>query len=285
MSLPTTSVDFSGLTLGYGTPYRIDSLAGWEELPSTRFEDVQRPNAHGAFDSVVYASARTVAISGWCFELDARDAILEALRRQVGLQAGLAPLSVTVAGRTLTSQARVTKAGAILTRGEWGIGRFGWQVEWRCPDPLRYSESVPASCGFPGSSGGLTFPLFAPDGVLDFGVLADPGSVTVRNEGTADAPVRLRVDGPTPPEGFDLVDVDTGRRLRYIDAIPAGSWVDLDSATGTVTINGQADRSGFLSIAQWWQVPAGGSSTVAFVPLGASNTQARLTASVAPAWW
>ncbi|GAA4707469.1 Phage tail protein [Promicromonospora umidemergens] len=121
-------------------------------------------------------------------------------------------------------------------------------------------------------------------GHLDFGAPGDAGELTLTNPGTAESWQVYRIDGPTPAEGFDILDVSTGRRLRYTQEIPAGSTVEIDAATADVTLNGVADRSRFLTIREWTPVPAGGSTTVAFLPLGAWAA-GMLTAVHAPAWW
>src|SRR5690606_9897811 len=118
------------------------------------------------------------------------------------------PLTITHAGRTLTTPARLTRYKP--TMDNWGAGIFGWAAEWVCSDPFRYAAPVVESTGFAQMLGGLEYDLFT-DGTDDTGVLeyGDPGTETgmvdVTNAGTADAWPVFTVTGPTPPEGVDIL--------------------------------------------------------------------------------
>jgi hypothetical protein len=197
------------------------------------------------------------------------------------------PLTIANAGLTLTADARLTRFKPTLGTG-WASGHFPWAVEWVCPDPLRYGVPTGFPTAFPTAGGGLRFPLFTNGtvgvGHLDFGLPGTSGRVTVSNPGTAAAWPQFTVVGPVPDEGFDVVCVETGERLTYATGVSAGSTVVMDSATGRVLLNGDADRSGFLTRADWFSVPPGGTCTVAFLPRGVSSA-AVLTVTLRPAWW
>lgn len=270
-----------GVIDGTDTGYLIDSIEGWEDLPTTRQDSADRANAHGAFDAPVWASGRTVTIEGRAYGFTARDALLQAIAA-TGPTA--ADLTGTIAGRTLTARtARLTARSVSLVRGDYASGIFEWALQFRCAEPLRYGTDVSASTGYPTAGGGLEYPLTY---ALDYGSEGDPGRVFLENPGTAPAPVRLRVDGPVDVAGFEVAAVELGRRLRYEgEPVLADQWLDLDLSTGTVRLNGTSDRRANLTVAEWFTVPRQGSLAVQFAALGAPDPAALLTATTAPAYW
>ncbi len=91
------------------------------------------------------------------------------------------------------------------------------------------------------------------------------------------------VDGPVVG-GFQIVDTTTGRVLEYAGDVATGSTLTIDTAEGSVVLDGSADRSQLLTRRAWFPVPANGGTTVVFLPL-ASHTAATLRATWAPGWW
>lgn len=119
------------------------------------------------------------------------------------------------------------------------------------------------------------------DGVLDFSTGGTAGSVTVANNGTADVPVAFDVTGYAP--GFTITEAATGRQLVYTADVIAGDTLTLDGADGSVTLNGTADRSAYLSRRDWTNIQPGSSATFLFESTGA--TGALMTVRAASAWW
>lgn len=290
MALAPTSVTFGGLTVDDSGDYHLTNIAGWEGLPEARYDSFGRPNGHGEFDTPVYSGARVVHLEGECYDVAQRDAILSTLSAGLGFSGADAAkdLTVTLASRTLTTKARVIRYSTAIARGDWGVGWFGWQADFRCPDPLRYG--ITQTVGpyvLAAATGGLVFPLFMPSGVLSWGTLPTPQTLTLTNTGSADAPVTLSVaaNGAAITGGFQILESTTGRSLRYADDLAAGDVVVFDSGAGTVIINGSADRRGSLTVAQWTPVPPSSSRTFYLAPLGGPNSTASLTASMRPAYW
>jgi hypothetical protein len=284
VTVPTT-VTWRDLTLTTGAeqPYRITALDGWESRPAPRYEKTARARAHGAHPSPIWSDERLVTVEGFTHDEAARDALLHALQAAARYSADpddAHPLTVALAGRTLTAAAQVLRFDPVLTRGEWGIGRFGWVIQWRCPDPLRYGPARVATTGLPTSGGGLTYPLTYP---LGYGELGDPGQVALTNEGTADAPIVFDVTGPLE-HGFDLSA--GGQRITYPLPVPAGQTVTVDTGAGTALVEGTSSRRAALTAADWLHVPAGTALTVQFTSLGgAYDPAASLTARWSAAYW
>ena len=284
MAADTIDITWGAVTLSHEGPYRISNITGWEEPPDGRTDDTARPNAHGSFDAPIWASSRTVTVDGYCIDPATRSQLLTDLGAALVPtgDVGTGTLSVTFAGRTLTAKARYMRSSRVLT--QWGPGHFGWQAQWWCADPMRYGPPRVASTPTADSPGGLVFPLFDVTSLLGFGAAATTGRVTLTNPGTADTWPTFTVTGPLPG-GFELVELATGRRLRWTRDVPDGIQVVLDARAGTVTYGGAPGYDGALTVRQWWSVPAGGSRTVQFNPLGTPNTTALMAVTWSPAYW
>lgn len=291
MTFSSTSGLWRDLAFGAGTGYRIRSVEGWEELPPSRYDNKPRTQGHGAHPSKVWGGERIVTVEGWCWTAADRDAQLQAWQRRMTFDGGEEVLTLTVAGRTLTAWAQLLTARPMLVRGEWGVGRFGWLLQWRCPDPRRYGPSRTVGTGLPTSGGGLVLPMFSgtPGVGLDFGTLGSPGQVTVSNAGTAPASLLLAVRGALP-SGYEISAA--GQALTYPVQVPSGQVIALDTGAGTVLVEGTASRRGNLTRADWIQVPPADPNgtptqlTLQFTSLGgAYDAAARLEATVTDTYW
>ena len=145
-----------------------------------------------------------------------------------------------------------------------------------------------ASTGFPVAGGGLAFPLYTNRAVrtggLWFGARSTAGRVLLTTPGDVDAWVSYTLDGPLAAEGCEVAVVGTGLLHRFQGAIPAGSTVLVEGATGTVLMDGVSDRSGQMTRMDPLVVPAHGSLELALIPLG-STSAATLSATFSPGWW
>jgi hypothetical protein len=278
------SVSWRTVELTHEGPYRVADITGWEGTPSARVDDVARSNGHGSFDAPAWSGSRSVVVEGYCISPEERSQLLADLGSAMAIEGGedARDLAVAFAGRTLTAQARLVRYGTTLRL--WGVGHFGWQAEWWCPDPYRYGTTATLMTGLPEDVGGMEFPL-ADGGNIEFGgVLGTSGRITVANPGSAPVWPTYTATGPLPA-GFELVAVESGRRLRWPRAVVAGSQVRIDSRHGAVAIDGSPGYEGYLSMRQWWSVPPGSDVTVQFVGLGTYDAAASLSVEWAPAYW
>jgi len=284
---PTSAV-WRNLTLGYGSPYRILTVEGWEELPAARYDKQARASAHGAHPSAVWSEERIVTITGFCWSSTARDQLLAQLQASMTFGDGEEPLTITLAGRTLTAQAQLLAARPTLLKGEWGVGRFGWLAQWRCPDPLRYGAVHTISTPLPLAGGGLQYNLYKA-GKLNYGASGITGRIVLTNPGTSAASILFGVHGALP-QGYEISAA--GDRLRSPVVVPSGQTIELDTAAGTVLVEGTASRRGDLTVADWMTVPKAaldgtpGELEVQFTSLGgARDASALLTATWAETYW
>jgi hypothetical protein len=290
MDLTQSIIRWRDLTL-YGRAdlgrFSFFDWSGWEDLPDPRQESTPRPQQHGLFDAPVFSDGRHVIVSGRCTSISERDAMLLELQASFNFHApDELPLTITHAGRTLTSYARLLRFKPVSP--DWGAGFIGWAAEWVCSDPIRYGAPVPVTTGFPVLAGGLEFDLFTDGttdtGFLEFGAASTTGRIVVVNDGNEDAWAQFEVAGPLPADGLEIVTVGTGARDRFEGGVSVGSVLLIDTATGLVMIDGYADRSGLLTVRDLAPIPPGGSAEFEFVPLGSFST-AQLTATVSPGFW
>lgn len=281
------------LRLGPGTPYEWASLTGVEELPPLRTADEPRPWSHGYYAGQDWADGRTI---GWEIEIAAEpelgigyDQALADLRRAMVPTAGAhVPLWVHIPHRGVPVRWDVkVRRHRITTDMRYELGLALAEAQLYAPDPVGYGDERSASTGFPLMVGGLEFDLFtdgtAHTGFLEFGASGGTGRVALINDGTADTYPRYRVAGPVDV-GFEILDVPTGRRLRFEGDVAAASTISVDTATGIVLLDDVADRSGQLTVREWTPIPAASGTEVMFRPLG-SHTPASLLVTWAPAWW
>lgn len=292
MSLSCTTVQWRGLTLAsdHSSPFGIRTLLGWDELPDARLDAPVRPQAHGRFDTAVWADERVITLSGQIVSQD-RDALLQELQGVMGWPSGLSSaedLVVTRAGRELTGFARLT-AFKTPTTVNWSVGEVPFVIEWRCRDPLRYGPPESVSTLFPTLRGGLEYDLYTDGagtdlGYLDYGEASTSGRVVLSNPGTAATSPVFEISGPVDSSGFEIAVVGGSQRIRFSGPVAAGSALVIDSSSGTAVVDGFSDRGGQLTVRDWFTVPPGGAVEVAFIPLGV-NAGGQLTAVHRPAWW
>lgn len=238
--------------------YKVTGLTGWDERPDVRHETQERPGAHGDFDARVWARGRTILVQGSCGSSSQRDALLAALDARMGFAADLADLTITHAGRTLSTQARLVRFAANPEPGMWhpvpdpDVGGFRWQAQWRCPDPFRYGLPVTRSTGFGIDRSGMEFDLFTRPGGGDEGAWRfwnlNQGSRTVLirpmiAEGEYTGPY---FDGDTP----DVPEVPGGwQPVTDPGVVAAGeAYAHAGSDTGFIEFSDPGDETGTITL-------------------------------------
>jgi hypothetical protein len=236
-------LQWAGLLMGPGTPYQIDSngLTGWEDIPDFDTSDADRPTAHGTWPGSRYAKPRKVSGQIWILPDSAGAATVStvrALRRVLSLSDDERWLSVRLHGEILTTRARVSQRVMPTDRtyALQGVARAA--VQWQADDPRRYAVTEQTiTTGPPQPEPGLTWPLVWP---LDWGQASVTGDVNALNDGSAPTQPVITFRGPcTTPSVTEQV---SGRQLRYNIALAATDELVVDTAAGTVTLNGTASR-------------------------------------------
>ncbi|MEE1751737.1 phage distal tail protein [Streptomyces sp. SP18CS02] len=235
-------IQWAGLLLGPGTPYEIDrqGMTGWEDLPEADLSDADRPTAHGAWPGAQYARPRRIGAQVWLLTPPGGDPLdtLRTLRRSLALGDEEQWLAVRVHGETLVVRARVTQRVLPADRQLITQGVARASVQWLATDPRRYAvDERSASTGAPEPETGLTWPLTWP---LEWGEAASTGDMAVTNDGSAPTQPVITFRGPCVNPA--LTERGSGRRLRYLIELAADDELVVDTAAGTVTLNGTASR-------------------------------------------
>lgn len=257
-----------------------------KEGVSVRRKGTERLARHGNYSEAGKRGARLVTVSGifWA------DTPVEAAQAEDHLRAVLADgeagrlIKKTVLGdRWANCYLFGTPDVALDTETD---GEFS--IDFECPNPRWYGDLATLFTGAQAAGGSLYLPMFAPidgtasgegEGIAHFGDGGNPGTVTWTNTGSADVSPLFRV---TNAAGFTITEVETQRRIVYTGLVPAGQFLDVDANDGTVNINGTADRSSELTLAQWPVIP--GHTTRTYM-LESVTAGASMTMEVHPAWW
>lgn len=270
--------------LGAGTDRLITDVKGWDAGAPMRRKKRERVGQHGTFTERSYRDERTVSVSGSYRAPDRAAAAV--FVDQINAYLGEGQVGVL---EVLDPDLGPRRATVLLDSVDvtWGGGvDVSFTLDMGAPDARKYGDPVTAGTGVPKPGGGLfTEPLFGgPNpGVLDFGFAAEDGMVSITNTGTAPAPLKMIIAGPVSVKGFTITEPDTGGQLVFTTAVQAGQELFLDARTGTVLLDGYANRSRYLTRRDW-PVLAGG-ETRRFLFEAADSPDARLTIEGAPAWW
>ncbi|MEV3856069.1 phage tail protein [Streptomyces sp. NPDC050095] len=231
-------MQWAGLLLGETTPYVGVQLAGWDDLPDLESGNVNKPAQHGAWPGPLLAGTRTLT---WDFRLAPSapghfPVLLDRLRRVTGIRQEESPLVVQLAGARRLMWARIVKRALPADR-TYTCGEPTGSLVWEATDARRYEvrERV-ARIGLAEAEAGLSWPLAWP---LEW-ERSGAGRLEAANDG--DAPASPRVEFRGPLRRPALIDIDTGRTLEYRTALDVGDVLTVDTAAGTVLLNGSDSR-------------------------------------------
>jgi hypothetical protein len=149
---------------------------------------------------------------------------------------------------------------------------FKFTIQLAALDPFKYSTTLQsASVGLPSAgSGGLNWTApglnwTAPG--LDWGTPTMGGTISLTNAGLAEAwPTFTISTGANALVNPKITEQSTGRQLAYNGTLLAGDTLVIDTSPNarTVLLNGVADRRPFLTKAEWFPIPAKGSTAAVF---------------------
>ncbi|WP_369145949.1 phage tail protein [Streptomyces sp. R44] len=237
-------IQWAGLLIGPGTPFNVDrsGLQGWEDLPEYDSSDADRPTSHGAWPGSRYAKPRK--ISGTIVlmpEYSAAAEAIRALRQSLALLDEERWLTVRLHGELLAVRARIAQRVVPADQGFATQGSSRMSIQWLASDPRRYGVNEEStSTTAPQPESGLTWP---PEGLqwpLSWGQATSTGDAVAENTGSAAAHPLITFRGPcSMPTVTERV---SKRRLRYAIDLAAGDELVVDTANGTVMLNGTASR-------------------------------------------
>lgn len=243
--LQTSTVDWNGdIQLGFGTRWVIDDpgIVGWEESTPVDKTSEARADSYGDRDTPLRARGRTVQVAGFVTTGTDRDNLVAAFRRALTLPQNpreKGELTITTAGRRLMAYGQVT-GRKILMGSHWGLGRFGWAVQFQCDDYVRYGDELTATAPLTAPAGSGITPPFTPALVLPF--IAKSGSVTVVNSGERLTPLVATLKGPQSGN-VGIVNTTTGKTLRYALSLSSADTLVIDTRKGWAMLNNDSSRS------------------------------------------
>ncbi|MFF7146041.1 hypothetical protein ACFZB5_33410 [Streptomyces nodosus] len=288
-------IQYGGLLLGPGTPYRWKELPGWEDLPPLDSGTVPRPAAHGAYPGQLLAQTRTITVEG--LMVRAPRATIGAAVAELG--AGTVPVETELPfvvwldeRGPLLAYARVTRR-AIPTGIGYRVGTItGAALEFVATDPRRYElEERSAWAGLPAPEPGLDWHDGdqAPglDWPLEFGEPGSTGTLTATNAGSAATHPVVEFRGPV--DRPSITNVTTGDVLEYDLPLSADDVLIVDTGAGTVTLNGSTSRLYTVTARsvpeQTWTLPPGTTDLLFRAAPESADSAARCIVHYRSAYW
>lgn len=259
-----------------------DVFEGWYGVTNVDLGLVPRPNAPGAFaPEQTFPGEKAISIEGQYFGATRADALLMKENLSALYNDGR-PIIMTVEDDLRTTTREVLVESVALP---WTIHReFDFTIDATADDPRRYDPSTASSVstGLAAPGTGLVWPVVWP---VNWGTIGVDGKVSVSNPGNTETMSTYTVTGGDMPDGFVVVNVDTGERLTYVGPVAAGTSVTLDTATRTALINGTGPGSRYLAAPEWWVVPARTTMRVQFLARGPVTGTPTLTVATRPAYY
>lgn len=278
-------IELAGITFNdTGRGWVFADLIDWYTLPDSKAPNTPTPQSHGSFDpGFDWRAAATPSFTAAYIGSTAEEclAALESFTAAGSLDE--ATIRVTDALRTTSRQVSIRHIG-VPDFYDYDQHEVHFAVDLLAWDPIRYSDAATLSSGLASSGGGLEYPLGTPSGSLYYGANGNLGRVTVVNAGKADTWPAFRVTG-TLDAGFEIRCLDTNMTLRYDRVVPAGTFVTIDSRTGSVLVDGVSDASTYLTRDEFFPIPAGGSCEIQFTSIGASSGTPTMTVEYRSGWW
>lgn len=256
-------IKVGGLPLTTG-PWDADRIDGWLDTPGMQVPSTARLG-HGDTVGRARWSGRTIQIPGI---LRTRDCVQQQSERD------------RLAGMFHDGQSQMVEVthGGVTVRGEFRlIDRLDfdpvtpeyaeWSLSLYSEDPFLYGGEQRVTVLGPGAGVGLVYPLFAPDGGLDYGAPSSATTGVLTNTGNADAWPMYRPHGDMP-SGFRVWQ--DGHPIEWGGPVAPMLPVTVDTARSAVEIAG-ADHSHLLVLDDFQPVPPGASTHVTFEPLGGAD--------------
>ncbi|MGW1676038.1 phage distal tail protein [Saccharopolyspora sp. NPDC002376] len=247
------------------------SIDGWRDGVPMRTNFVDRPTGPGSYDGPSFPSKRVVVLNGSA-RAPNHAARLRAMRMLTGLGADGAMLSLRVAdelGETEAMVRRSDKPTITMTSTSW----LDYSLQWTAPEPrlldvaTRTASTQMAQSGLGGVAwngpvGGSGTRWNGPtgDSGLSWGAPVSTGVVELDNtDGTAPADVIVTITGPALNPSISTAT----HWITYNGALSSTDVLVINTGSGSVQLNG-VNRRSYLTRANWFQIPAGGSIDVRF---------------------
>jgi len=266
--VPELSNDASG-----DGAWLVDVVNWWDGVDSVN-ERNERANGDGEYDQEdVYSAARFPVVVGRVSF--ASEAQLFAARAPFArMMASRKAHTIEVESFDGIQRAEVVRNGRLT----WDMVNAPYVIEFelpfKAPDPRKYGPWQAQPTGLPVLGLGVESPLTSPLVQIGGG---SPGRVSLVNLGSTDTFPEAIVSGGGMTGGVQITRIETAERLRLEWPILDTDTVRFSFADGQVWLNEQTPISGRLTVADWWVLGPGETSTVQFEAIGAVTGTPTLT--------
>lgn len=252
-------IQWGDLQFGPGSQYGVTAIAGLDDLPDIRSEDVARPGQHGDYTGPDYTGPRTIQLGLGLQGLDPDDlrALTLALRNATQPQAQPTPLLLLDQGLLLYGKVR-KRSIPYDAEYAWSLGTAA--VEIYCADPYLYGvEEQSASTAAYSPAAGRTYPMVHPRA---YGSAGTAGRLNAVNAGSSPAYPVLRLDGPVANPSVE--QVTTGSSLVIDATIQDGEYLLIDTRTRAVLFMGTSPRRSWVRGGSTWPLLLPGNNELAY---------------------
>lgn len=259
----------------------LEDLNGWNATSNVKTDTREKPRAHGAF--------RPRRVLRTALSFDGRATFYGSSVQEV--RAAVEALTASVVEDVVPVTVDDDDEGAwtrhcrvlVTPEDDHGEPQVTVAFEFVAYDPMRYGVPVSAETGLPVEGGGFRWPI---GGVgvpfIKWGPRGNPGTVVLTNTGTVVAYPMFEVYNGRLGGGFELIEVETSRRLRFEREVLDGQSIYLDAKARRANVEGLSDVTTALTVAQWPSIPPGASRTYRITSLGAFAGSPKLRGTIAP---
>lgn len=276
----------------------VDAVTGWESGATPRSARTAKPAASGSYRAPNWRNEKVYVLAGY---VDVPDVIAalrvgDQLRALCGNEQLLYPLRHTDSrsGEDRMAFVELDDEPLVRVRYDRSPLQVDFSLQFAAPDPQRYSailntastrlaRDAPGGIQWGGPTGTTGVQWGGPAGTT--GVVWQSGSgengvFVLTNDGTGYAPITFSIHGPVTNPIIERTD--TGETIEWTGTVPDGSVLEIDTGTGSVTLNGGNQKPN-LARADFFTIPPRSSIDVAF-RAPAPSPDAELVAVWPHAW-
>ncbi|ROO82573.1 tail protein [Actinocorallia herbida] len=223
-------------TDSHGVAWALGGMEGWDS-PDMDEGASKRSGSDGLWDTEPWFGGRIVTLSGLITAptYEAREAAEYRLRAAVPRDKYVTLRVEETTPKFVTCR----RSGRPLIKATTDV-HSTFSVALLCPDPRKYSITpASATIAVLPSTGGLAPPWTPP--VLLPEIPVGPSQALLTNLGDYYSPPVITLRGP----GSDLSihNLTTGQYLAFEQVLGSSDWLQIDTASGTVLLNGTAVRA------------------------------------------
>ncbi|MDQ0241154.1 phage distal tail protein [Arthrobacter bambusae] len=297
-------ISSAGAILGNGTDINFMGTTGLRDLPPIRQGNVNRGQRDGALPGLNLIGERTVGINyqitrttggteaALALATAAHQNVIDPstvcmtsgdyLRQQAGVGASKpvygAMVQLPSRPAPLIFFGRPVRFTAPIDT-DFQYGRINISTEWSCPDGLLYDNTIlTGSCGLPNPTSGMTFPATFN---LTFGA-SSGGTFQLNNTGAYTTFPYFTITGPVANPVIQ--NQATGQQIKLNITLAASDVLGVDCQSGTVTLNGTANRNNTVDISTTFFGLGPGNNTIGYGSSDSTAVASQLTGYALPAY-